>query len=74
MFEQLRAILAKQFRIEEEKITPESNIATDLHADSIDLMQLLMTVEDEYGITIPDEILITFKTVGDIVNYLEETR
>lgn len=72
MFNQLRSLLAKQFRIPEDSITMESELKKDLHADSIDFMQLLMTVEDKYGITIPDEELADFETVGDIVKYLEK--
>lgn len=74
MFDELRKILAKQFRIPEESITAQSDIKADLHADSISLIQLLMTVEEDYGITIPDEVLMNFKTVGDIAEYLDKTK
>ncbi len=72
MFEAVRKVMAEQLRIPEEKITPESKIKDDLGADSLDILQLLMTIEEEYGITVPDEELAAFETVGGIVKYLEE--
>ena len=72
MFEKIRKLIAKQLRLPEEKITLESGIKKDLGADSLDILQLLLTVEEEYGITIPDEKLATFDTVGDVVEYLEK--
>lgn len=74
MYESLRKLLAKQLRIDESKITPDAEIKKDLGADSLDIMQLLFTVEEEYGITIPDEELVTFTKVSDIVNYLEKLK
>jgi len=71
MFERVRTLFAKQLRVPEEKITLESGIRKDLGADSLDILQLLLTVEEEYEITIPDEKLATFDTVGDVVAYLE---
>lgn len=71
MFEKVKAALAKQLRISEDKITLASRIKDDLGADSLDIVQFLMTVEETYGISIPDEKLAQFKTVNDIVNYLE---
>lgn len=71
MLENVRKILSKQLRIDVEKIGPDSRIKEDLGADSIDILQLLMTLEDDYGITIPDEKLAEFKVVSDIVGYLE---
>ena len=71
MFEKVRKSFAEQLRISEDKIQLTSHIRNDLGADSLDVFQLLMTIEEEYGITIPDDKLATFSTVGDIVNYLE---
>lgn len=71
MFEKVRDLLAKQLKLKPEKITMESTISGDLEADSIDILELLMTLEEENGIVIPDEKLAGFKTVGDIVRYLE---
>ena len=71
MFDKVQAILSRQLRIPAEKIQPESRIKKDLGADSLDILQLLMKIEDEYGIVIPDEELATFDTVADVVGYLE---
>ena len=72
MFERVQAILAKQLRLDPAKITPESLIMKDLGADSLDILQLLMRIEDEYGLVIPDQALAKFETVGDVVSYLEK--
>ena len=72
MFEKVQAILAKQLRLDPAKITPESLIKKDLGADSLDILQLLMRIEDQYGIVIPDESLAKFETVADVVAYLEK--
>jgi len=74
MFENVKKLLADQLKVEEEKITPESRIKEDLGADSLDVLQLLMTIEEEHGIVIPDEALATFEKVGDIVAYLEKQK
>ena len=71
MFEDVKKILIEQLRLEGKEITMDSKIMEDLGADSLDILQLLMTIEDEHGITIPDEELATFEKVGDIVRYLE---
>ena len=72
MFEKVKEILIKQLRLKNKEVLPESKIMDDLGADSLDILQLLMTIEDEYGIAIPDEELVKFVTVGDVVTYLEE--
>ena len=71
MFEKVRKLIALQLKVSEDKITMDSRIKDDLGADSVDILQLLMTLEDEHGIEIPDEKLVRFNTVGDIVEYLE---
>ena len=71
MFEQVREMLSKQLRISADKITPDSLIKDDLGADSLDVMEMLMTIEEDYGIVIPDDDIVNFKTVGDIVDYLD---
>ena len=72
MYEKVRAILAKQLRVDAAIVTLDAQIKKDLGADSLDILQLLMRLEDQYGITIPDKALATFNTVGDVVNYLEQ--
>lgn len=74
MFEEVRKVLAKQLRVDEATITPASKIKDDLGADSLDVLQLLMTIEEEMGIQVPDEELATFNTVGDVVSYLESQK
>ena len=71
MFEDVKAILIEQLRVTNKEITAETRIKEDLGADSLDILQLLMTLEEQRGVTIPDEALATFATVGDIVEYLE---
>ncbi len=71
MFETVKTLLAKQLRIPADQITLDSKIKDDLGADSISVLQLLMTIEEEHGIVIPDEELATFNTVGDVVTYLD---
>ena len=71
MFEQVAEILANQLGISKEKVTLESEIIKDLGADSLDVFELLMALQDETGKTIPDDKITTLKTVGDVVNVLE---
>ena len=71
MFEELKQILDEQLHLGGMEITRESRIKEDLGADSLDVLQMLMTIEEEKGIVIPDEVLPTLKTVGDIVAYME---
>ncbi|HBJ19293.1 MAG TPA: acyl carrier protein [Clostridiales bacterium] len=71
MFEKVKELLAKQLKKDPSAIAMTSSIKGDLGADSVDILQLLMTLEEEQGIVIPDERLAKFVTVGDIVNYLE---
>ncbi len=72
MFEKVQTILAKQLRLDPSTIHPESLIKKDLGADSLDILQLLMRIEDQYGIVIPDQELAGFNTVQDVVSYLEK--
>ncbi|MBQ9387775.1 MAG: acyl carrier protein [Lachnospiraceae bacterium] len=71
MFEEVREILAQQLKVNKDDITLESNILKDLGADSLDVLQLLMTIEETKGIRVPDEEFAKFVTVGDVVKYLE---
>lgn len=71
MLEKVKELLAKQLKKDPAVITLDSSIKGDLGADSVDILQLLMTLEEEQGIVIPDERLAKFVTVGDIVRYLE---
>ncbi len=72
MLEKIQAIISEQLGIDESEITLESNFSDDLGADSLDLFELVMNLEEEYSIEIPTEELEAIKTVGDIINYLSE--
>lgn len=72
VLQKVTAILADQFDAEEDSITPETSIVDDLGADSLDVVDLLMTIEDQFEIEIPDSEVENIKTVGDLVNYIEE--
>lgn len=70
-FEKIRTILSEQLSVEEDEITLDSNIIDDLGADSLDLVDMAMTVEDEFGIELPEEMLEKVQTVEDIINYID---
>ncbi len=74
VFEKIRNILCEQLDIEEDTVTMESNIAEDLGADSMDVVDLIMSIEDEFEIEVPDEKIESIKTVGDVVNYIEQMK
>lgn len=74
MFEQVKEILARQLRISPDSVTMDAQIKRDLGADSVDILQLLMRLEDDYGIVIPDQELAKFETVGDVVNFLDSIK
>ena len=71
VLEKLKSILSTQFDVEEDTITNDTNLADDLGADSLDVVDLLMTIEDEFEIEIPDSEVESIKTVGAIVDYIE---
>lgn len=70
MFEEIAKMLAEQLDIPVSKITLQSNIIDDLGADSLDIVEMLMTLEDTTGKIIPDEKVTEIKTVGDLVDVL----
>ena len=72
IFEKLKDIIAEQLSVEADEVTMDSNIQDDLGADSLDVVDLITTIEDEFDISIPDEAVEEIKTVGDIVNYVEK--
>lgn len=73
MFERIRDLVSEKVGVEPEEITMETSFADDLEADSITLFELVMALEDEFDIEIDDESIEKIKTVGDIVNYLDES-
>ncbi len=72
MFEEVAKLLSEQLNIDVSKITEDSEIVKDLGADSLDVVEMLMTLEDKTGKTIPEEKVTDLKTVGDVVKMLEE--
>ena len=71
VFEKIKRILSEQLDIEEDVITPDSLLVEDLGADSLDAIDIVMSVEDEFEIEIPDEIVEKMESVSDIVTYVE---
>ena len=71
VLEKVKAILAEQFDVDEDKITADTDLQEDLGADSLDVVDLLMSIEDEFDIEIPDEEIENIKTVGTLVSYIE---
>ena len=71
-FERIRELLAEQLDIDEDKITMDSDILEDFEADSLDVVDMVMTLEDEFGVEVPDEQFENFHSVGDVVRYVEE--
>ena len=72
VFEKIRAILCEQFELEEDRVTMDSSLIGDLGADSLDVIDLSMSIEDAFDIEVPDDEIENFKTVGDIVRFVEE--
>lgn len=72
VFEKIKSILAEQFSVEEDTITPDTNIQEDLGADSLDVVDLIMSIEEEFDIEVPDSEVESIKTVGALVQYIED--
>ena len=71
VFDKVRDIIVDQLDVEEDVVTAEASIVDDLGADSLDVVDLISSVEDEFDVEIPDEKVEDIKTVGDIVSYIE---
>ena len=72
MFEKVKSVLAQQFELDPESITMDTNLIDDLGADSLDVVELIMSLEDEFGIAISDNDAAQLYTAGRIVDYLEK--
>ena len=72
VFERIREIICDQLDLEEYKVTMDSDIIEDFEADSLDVVDLVMSIEDEFGLEVPDDQIENFRTVGDVVRYIEE--
>jgi len=71
LFEKMKKLIAEKLEIDEDKITPESSFRQDLGADSLDTYELVYAIEEELGISIPDEKANEFETVGDAMEYIK---
>ena len=71
VFEKIKQILAEQLDADEEEMTLDTKIAEDLGADSLDVVELLMSIEDEFEVEIPDEEIDNIKTIGNVVDYIQ---
>ena len=72
VFDKIKDIIVDQLDVEAEKVTAETHLMKDLEADSLDAVEIIMAIEEEYDIEIPDEEAEKFQFVGDIVKYVEE--
>ena len=72
MLEKLKEIIAEQLSVNEDEIKAESNFKDDLGADSLDLFELVMSLEEEYDVEIPSDDLANIATVEDVINYLKD--
>ena len=71
MFETVRSMIAKQLKVDESTITRDSRLIDDLHADSANIMVMIMYLEDQFGIVVEDDQIMKMKTVGNVVDYIE---
>ena len=70
--DKIKAIIAEQLGVKPEEVTPKASFVDDLGADSLDTVELIMALEEEFNIEIPDEEAEKMKTVGDAIKYIEE--
>jgi len=71
-FEKIKGIIVEQLSVDESSVTADTSLMKDLEADSLDAVEIIMAIEDEFDIEIPDEDAEKFQNVGDIVKYVEE--
>ena len=74
MEEKVFEIIAEHFDVDKAELSVSTNILTDMHADSLDLVELIMAFEDAFSISIPDDVALGVKTIGDVVNYLKNAK
>ncbi len=74
IFEKIKKLIAEQLDVEEDAIKEASSITDDLGADSLDVVDLVMSIEDEFDVEIPEDQVENIKTVGDIVKYIEDNQ
>jgi len=71
VFDKIKEVLVEQFELEPDSITRETDLLSDLGADSLDLVELIMTLEEEFDVSATDESVYEHKTVGEIADYIE---
>jgi len=71
VFDKIKEVLAEQFEVEVDSITRDTDLLSGLGADSLDLVELIMTLEEEFGVSATDESVYEHKTVGEITDYIE---
>jgi acyl carrier protein len=71
VFDKIREIIVEQLDVDEDKVTADASITEDLGADSLDVVDLVMNIEESFDLEIPDEEVENIKTVGDIVKFIE---
>lgn len=74
IFEKVRKILSEQLGVDDDSIQEDSLLAEDLGADSLDAIDIVMSVEDEFGLEVPDEVVESMSTVSDIVKFIEDNK
>lgn len=74
IFDKIKDIIIDQLQVEESDVDMDTNLMKDLSADSLDAVEIIMAIEEEYGIEIPDEDAENFQTVADLVKYVEENK
>ena len=72
IFEKIKEIIVEQLGVEEDAVMMNTHLMKDLEADSLDAVEIIMAIEDEFEIEIPDEDAEKFQTIGDIARYVEE--
>ena len=70
----IKEILSNQLRVDVDTIAHDTDIVKDLGADSLDIVEMLMVIEQEYDVVIPDEVITSLKTVGDVATYIENNQ
>ena len=73
-FEKLKKIISEQLYVDESKITMDSDIVEDFEADSIEMVDIVMDIEDEFGVEVPDDAMETMHRIGDVVEYIDANK
>ncbi|MCQ2547586.1 MAG: acyl carrier protein [Clostridia bacterium] len=71
-FDKIKEIIVEQLDVDADQITLDTNLMKDLEADSLDAVEIIMAIEEEYNVEIPDDVAETLETVGDIVEFVEK--